>query len=154
MLCDFHRAKSIPIMALWSSGMIPPSGKTLVKCSKHGGGPDFDYRQSPFVFLLDGSTLYYYSDYNSNSSAVYICITFYFTVCCKSRRQFFCSRTKLGNISTASPLASSREFSPSLPNTALILLTTISALISTRLRIYLLVLSASRSRLTRSQRFV
>ena len=82
----------------------------------------------------------------------------YFTVCCKSphqfRRQFFCSRTKLGNISTASPLASSREFSPSLPNTALILLTTISALISTRLRIYLLVLSASRSRLTRSQRFV
>jgi hypothetical protein len=50
MLCDFHRAKSIPIMALWSSGMIPPSGKTLVKCSKHGGGPDFDYRQSPFLF--------------------------------------------------------------------------------------------------------
>ena len=157
MLCDFHRVKSIPIMALWSSGMIPPSGKTLVKCSKHGGGPDFDYRQSPY-FLLDGSTIYYYSD----SSAVYIfCVlitSVYFTVCCKSphqfRRQFFCSRTKLGNISTASPLASSREFSPSLPNTALILLTTISALISTRLRIYLLVLSASRSRLTRSQRFV
>ena len=54
MLCDFHRVKSIPIMALWSSGMIPPSGKTLVKCSKHGGGPDFDYRQSPFVFCLMG----------------------------------------------------------------------------------------------------
>ena len=67
MLCDFHRAKSIPIMALWSSGMIPPSGKTLVKCSKHGGGPDFDYRQSPFIFCQMG-VLYYYSD----SSAVYI----------------------------------------------------------------------------------
>ena len=145
MLCDFHRAKSIPIMALWSSGMIPPSGKTLVKCSKHGGGPDFDYRQSPFIFLLvDGSTIYYCSD----SSAVYIFVLHStaspFAVKVPTNCQFFCSRTKLGNISTASPLASSREFSPSLPNTALILLTTISALISTRLRIYLLVLSASR----------
>ena len=35
----FIAAKSIPIMALWSSGMIPPSGKTLVKCSKHGEAP-------------------------------------------------------------------------------------------------------------------
>ena len=52
MLCDFHRVKSIPIMALWSSGMIPPSGKTLVKCSKHGGGPDFDYRHDPLFAVV------------------------------------------------------------------------------------------------------
>ena len=43
--------------ALWSSGMIPPSG-TFVKTmpsndsSERGGGPDFDYRQSPVFFFL------------------------------------------------------------------------------------------------------
>ena len=40
--------------------MIPPSGKTCVKTiyvpsndsSERGGGPDFDYRQSPVFFFL------------------------------------------------------------------------------------------------------